>query len=87
MSDIQYIHRRQLTMQGSPASRGGFTVAYKEITPGVIEYSIASCSTNDNFNKALGRAISAGRLVNKKSTKCFGVTVPEFRDMWYMDPV
>ena len=89
MNQIQYIHRRPFAATGpySPASRGGFTVAYQEVKPGLIEYSIATCSTRDNFNKKLGRDIATGRLVNNKVSEIAGVTVKEFRDIMYAEPV
>lgn len=89
MNQIQYIHRRPFTATGpyAPASRGGFTVAYQEIKPGLIEYSIATCSTCDNFNKKLGRAIATGRLANNKTSEITGVTMKEFRDIMYAEPV
>ena len=87
MSQIQFIHRRPFAGFCTPASRGGFTVAYQEVKPGLIEYSRATCSTRDNFNKKLGRAIATGRLVNSKTGEISGITVKEFRDMIYNEPV
>lgn len=90
MSKIQFIHRRPINLIHSmytPASHGGFTVAYQEVEPGLIEYSIAQCSNRDNFNKKLGRDIAHGRLVNNKVAVAQGVTLSEFRDMMYSEPV
>lgn len=47
-------------------SRGGMTIAFDTIPQPdgslVVEAALAICSTRDNFNRRLGRAISEGRL-------------------------
>jgi hypothetical protein len=85
MNQIHYIHRRKIA--GGPATHGGFTVAYQEVKPGLIEYSIARCSTRDNFNKKLGRDIATGRLACGKIETWADSTLKEFRDMMYKQPV
>lgn len=94
MNKIQYIHRRKtlpgtnLHGHGGLDSRGGFTVAYREVELGLIEYSIATCSTRDNFNKKLGRDIATGRMNNNKVSVIAGVTMEQFRDsILYSEPV
>jgi hypothetical protein len=88
MSKIQFIHRRKFNLFDlQPSSRGGLTVAYQEVKPGLIEYSIARCSTRDNFNKKMGRDIATGRLAVGKSASEVGMTLEEFREKIYSQPV
>ncbi len=87
MNQIHYIHRRKSSpLFAGPATHGGMTVAYQEVKPGLIEYSIARCSTRDNFNKKLGRDIATGRMACKPST-AVNLSMKEFRDMMYSEPV
>ena len=90
MSTIKFIHRRPMvSMSGwapSIASRGGFTVAYRELEDGV-EYSVATCSTRDNYNKKLGRTIAQGRLECGSDHSRVEMTPDEFRDYIYKEPV
>jgi hypothetical protein len=83
MSQIQFIHRRPVAGDCGPASRGGFTIAYQEIKPGLVEYSIANCSPRDNFNKKIGRDIATGRLVNSNNRAVRESTVEDFREEMY----
>lgn len=88
MSKIQFIHRRNFDHMwyAGPSTHGGATVAYQEVKPGLIEYSVARCSTRDNFNKKLGRDIATGRLAVGKVETVTGVSVEEFREMMYNRP-
>jgi hypothetical protein len=88
MNQIHYIHRRKSSpLLAGPATHGGMTVAYQEVKPGLIEYSLARCSTRDNFNKKLGREIATGRLASGKVETWADSTLKEFRDMMYKQPV
>ena len=90
MSKIQFIHRRPSTSPTGftgPASRGGFTVAYREVDGGTVEYCVAQCSTRDNFNKKLGREIAAGRLTNSNLQFVMQADLKEFRNYMYSMPV
>lgn len=56
---------------------GGATVAYT-VTGNEIKFAFARCSDDDNFNKALGRTISSGRLNSVRHTQFFKGTEKEF---------
>lgn len=90
MSTIKFIHRRPVVSlsgwEPSIASRGGFTVAYRELENGV-EYSVATCSNRDNYNKKLGRAIAQGRLECGTHHAQADMSPDEFRDYIYKQPV
>lgn len=87
MSKIQFIHRRHFNpFTFEPTSRGGLTLAYQEVKPGLIEYSLARCSSRDNFSKKMGRDIATGRLARGKTETVTGVSVDEFREMMYNRP-
>lgn len=90
MNQIHYIHRRKSLFFrfGDPivATHGGATVAYQEVKPGLIEYSVARCSDRDNFNKKLGRDIATGRLAAGKVEIAKDLSLKEFRDMMYNHP-
>jgi hypothetical protein len=91
MNQIHYIHRRKFSILNPEGSfigtHGGFTVAYQEVKPGLIEYSVARCSDRDNFNKKLGRDIATGRLARGKIEIAKDIGLKEFRDMMYKQPV
>ena len=87
MSKIQFIHRRPIcTTQGDFASRGGMTVAYRP-GDGFVEYSIAHCSSKDNFNKKLGRGIATGRLLVGSGRQIIEMNEEQFRDYMFGMPV
>lgn len=52
----------EIKMKSVISNRGGMTVAFKQEEDGSWSYAAASCSDRDNFSKARGRTISAGRL-------------------------
>ena len=75
--NIKFKHLRFFEEQDTEASvpvmvyaaHGGETVAYVDTTPEktldephTFEYTRAICHTNENFNKKIGRDVSAGRL-------------------------
>lgn len=57
-----FLHLRNITPTGEIDSRGGITVAFRETSPGTIEFASAYCSPVDNFSKAYGRIKATGRL-------------------------
>lgn len=92
MTQIQFIHRRPVVIIGPArpadfASRGGFTVAYQEVQPGLIEYSVAHCSPRDNFNKKIGRDIATGRLINGRHLTSRKSSIEAFREYMYAAPM
>lgn len=62
MNDIRFIHIRKKDKEGRLLARGGITYGYALTDDGRLLVSWAKCSKKDNFCKALGRKISAGRL-------------------------
>lgn len=87
MNKIQFIHRRPIcTVAGHFSSRGGMTVAYRP-GDGFVEYSIAQCSSKDNFNKKLGRDIAAGRLEVGSARQIIEMNEEQFRDYMFGMPV
>lgn len=52
-------------------ARGGLTIAFREIEPGLIEHAYAKCHINDNFNKVTARNKAGGRLLSPKHAKQF----------------
>lgn len=62
MQTPSFIHIRVRDENGRPLTHGGATLAYAETSPNVIEIAEARCNPRDNFNRRIGRAISAGRL-------------------------
>jgi hypothetical protein len=80
---IKFIHlRRRDPFDGHLEPKGGITVAY-DIIDGKVHYVQAQCSDKDHYCKAIGRAISSGRLLaNKEKTvwvfpKAEGVNIVE----------
>lgn len=61
MSNVRFIHRRRV-VDNQVKNNGGFTVAYRELDNGWIEYAFAKCSPRDNFSRELGRVKAQGRL-------------------------
>lgn len=47
------------------AVKGGKTICYREDPDGNIWYSVAKCSSKDNFCKRIGREVSLGRMRGK----------------------
>jgi hypothetical protein len=64
--ELNFLHIRNLDKRGTIDCRGGATVAFRETTPGTIQYATAFCSPQDNFNKAYGRSKAAGRLNSER---------------------
>lgn len=59
---IKFHHRRLLDpVYNTISGKGGATIAY-EVMGNNIQYAVARCHTNDNFNKAQGRIKAAGRM-------------------------
>jgi hypothetical protein len=60
---IKFIHlRRRDPFWGFLEPTGGVTVAYDIDDTGLVTYTDAKCSDKDHYCKAIGRAISSGRL-------------------------
>lgn len=78
-----FIHLRNKV--GAQVSNvGGKTVAYRETADGGIEFALAKCSPNDNFNRAQGRAKAAGRLNSPRFLyKMANITEKDFRAAVY----
>lgn len=69
MSEVKFIHLRNFNADGSVATRGGITIAYREERDDngpVARYAAAYCSERDNYCRSTGRAIAQGRLDSKK---------------------
>lgn len=71
---IKFIHIRRGIGAGLQ-EKGGITVAY-DFDPGtrVATFAVAKCSLKDNYCKAIGRAVSTGRLLHRAGNS---VRVPE----------
>jgi len=86
MSKVNFIHRRKI-VNGKPHNKGGFTVAFREISNGDgVEYAYSFCHPSDNFNKTLGRIKAEGRL-NSKGVGVAYMTFDEFRESVYEEEV
>ena len=70
---VKFHHIRNKENMG----KGGMTVAYEQQTDGTIAYALAQCHPNDNYNKSLGRAKSAGRLMSEKYRHVFKGTTSD----------
>ncbi len=60
------------------SGKGGMTVAYREVMPGLMEYTWAACNIKDNFCRKIGRDISSGRLLHDKGVEVFHGSYKEF---------
>ena len=59
---VFFRHIRNINGDGTVSNRGGATIAFREIEPGVIKMAMALCSNRDNFCRKTGRIISGGRM-------------------------
>lgn len=82
MSNVKFLHYRKF-VGGKPTARQGATVAYM-VGPTGSNYAIAYCGPHDNYNKALGRAKSSGRLLSEKYAAANKITDPKLF-IAYMD--
>lgn len=67
VSNIKFIHCRNVNDNGSVTPHGGLTIAYvldKKFQ--VIGWAAAKCHVKDLYNKHVGRAKAAGRLLSSK---------------------
>ena len=60
------------------SGKGGMTVAFREVVPGLMEYTWAACNVKDNFSRRIGRDISSGRLLNDKGVEVYHGSYKEF---------
>lgn len=62
---IKYIHCRNVDGDGSVMPHGGLTIAYT-LNPAfkVVGWAAAKCNIKDTYNKHVGRAKSAGRMLS-----------------------
>lgn len=63
IGEVQYRHYRLAQFDEKadklvPATRGGVTVAFKFLSPRVVDIGLALCSPDDNFNKSEGRRVA-----------------------------
>lgn len=66
----EFVHFRAINQEtGKLLSKGGATVYYNPVKPGVIAVGVALCSFKDNFNRKIGRRISSGRSKQLLSSK------------------
>ncbi len=63
------MHYRGVHGAAHLASRGGATLAIRLVEPTKAIVSIARCSSEDVFNKKIGRTIALGRLAAHSSGK------------------
>lgn len=66
---VNYIHLRTYR-DGALQSKGGVTVAWRQLLDETVEVAAAFCSLNDHYNKASGRTLAESRLDAK--TKFYG---------------
>jgi len=92
MSNIKYLHYRNFdgevctkSNKQIPSPRLGATVAYMTGPTGT-NFAIAYCGPHDNYNKALGRAKSSGRLLSERYAQATDDTDPK-KFIAYMDAV
>jgi hypothetical protein len=79
LTDICYLHLRTVHVDGTIQGRGGATIAYRTTGAG-IEFAAAFCSPADNFCRAYGRTVAAGRLNSDRFRQFTEQTDPmEFR--------
>ena len=63
MDNIQFMHYRKYAgVWNDISSRGGATVAILPQDNGTALISVATCSSEEVFNKKVGRAVSSGRI-------------------------
>jgi hypothetical protein len=67
---VRFFHFRNKDEEGSPRTRGGFTVAYEfdEGTDSVTRWALTRCSDKENFCRKTGRTVSEGRLRSPKQS-------------------
>ena len=70
--DIRFIHFRKYKPNGSPSEKGGGTVAYYRVESAgegsaVYDFYASHVNPKDNFNAAIGRMVSKGRLTNPRT--------------------
>lgn len=77
---VNFMHIRNTDQYGQVSNHGGITIAYREVSPTIIEFAVAKCSDKDNFNKAYGRAKAQGRMNSPAFRKNFVGTFQSFRE-------
>ena len=79
MNNVNFMHIRFSDKHGYVTNNGGITIAYQERNPQKFVFAVAKCSDKDNYNKAYGRAKSAGRLNSSNYQKMFAGDFESFR--------
>lgn len=83
----KFMHFRNIEETGNGSivdSRGGATVAYVQGEDG-ISFAVAYCHPNDNYNKRLGRAKAAGRLLSERYSRQFKGDLFSFAEVIEME--
>lgn len=63
----KFAHIRLRNSDGSIACKGGITIAFEDLgDPDFFSYALAFCHEQDNYNKKIGRAKAAGRLLSPR---------------------
>jgi hypothetical protein len=78
-TEICFLHLRHHHTDGTIQGQGGATIAYRTTGAG-IQFAAAFCSPADNFCRARGRTVAAGRLNSDRLRQQTAQTDPmEFR--------
>lgn len=72
-----FIHHRTRDVNNNVHNHGGHTVAFRTIGGNIVEYAVARCHENENFNKRLGRTIASGRLGRGRGTTIVAIDYTE----------
>lgn len=83
---IRFAYKRVVNPQGEIDPRGGLTIAYEQ-QGNTINYAIARCHHNDNFNKQQGRVKAAGRLLSDKHRQSTTLDLKAFKERVYNMPL
>lgn len=70
-----FMHYRKFDRRGQIMAKGGLTLAIQQ-DGNKITVALAECGRKDNFNRALGRTISEGRLKARSNKHLFQLELP-----------
>ncbi len=88
--DTYFMHYRTLDQMSEIEPVGGATVAIRKVSDSRIAVSIARCTSNDVFNKKIGRTVSEGRLnayLENKGRSQKHIIVIDLDDAQKLEPV